>query len=146
MRSRGHSYKLDLLKKVPLFKDLKKDILFELAQITDEVQEGSGAILARQGGLGSELVFIIEGEARVERDGQVIGRLSSNDFFGEISVIDMKPRTASVIAETDVRLLVVHSRFFRELMERVPGLQYALIVALCRYLRVALREGKGEAV
>ena len=137
MRLLGRSYKRDLLKSVPLFKDLSKRNLDEVAKYADEVRKKQGTVLAQQGSRGLEFIFIIEGEARVERDGKVINRLSANDFFGEISLIDQRPRMATVIADSDVRLLVVHARSFRQLLDTVPGLAYKIMVGLCKYLREA---------
>ena len=137
MRPLGRSYKSDFLKSVPLFKDLSKRNLDEVAKYADEVRKKQGTVLAQQGSRGLEFIFIIEGEARVERDGKAINRLSANDFFGEISLIDQRPRMATVIADSDVRLLVVHARSFRQLLDTVPGLAYKIMVGLCKYLREA---------
>ena len=133
----GRSYKSDLLRSVPLFRDLSKRNLDAVAKYADEMRKKQETVLAQQGSNGLEFIFIIEGEARVERDGKVINRLSANDFFGEISLIDQRPRMATVIADTDVRLLVVHARSFRQLLEAVPGLSYKIMVGLCKYLREA---------
>jgi CRP/FNR family cyclic AMP-dependent transcriptional regulator len=133
----GRSYKSDLLRSVPLFRDLSKRNLDAVAKYADEVRKKKGSVLAQQGSRGQEFIFIIEGEARVERDGKVINRLSANDFFGEIALIDQRPRLATVVADTDVRLLVVHASSFKQLLEAVPGLAYKIMVGLCKYLREA---------
>ncbi len=72
--------------------------------------------------MGSEFILILEGEARVEKDREVINRLSVDDFFGEISLSDGRPRAATVIAETDMNLLVVGPRFSTRLLVITPGL------------------------
>ncbi len=59
------------------------------------------------------------------------------DFFGEISLIDREPRTATVIAETDMTLLIVHKTSFGQLLDTIPGLQKKMLVSLCKYLRRA---------
>ena len=133
----SRSEKHELLKKVPLFSDLSKNGLKEIAQIADEIQREAGAVLAQQGDIGQEFMFILEGEARVEKDGKTINRLGPNDFFGEISIVDLQPRTASVIADTPIKLLVIHSRYFKELIEKVPGFAGEVITALCNYIREA---------
>ncbi len=133
----NQSQKQELLGKVLLFSDLSRKGLEQITQIADEVQQDKGAVLAQQGDIGQEFVFIIEGEARVEKDGKTINKLAPHDFFGEISIIDMQPRTASVIAVTNVKLLVVHSRHFKELIEKVPGLALEIMTALCKYIREA---------
>jgi CRP-like cAMP-binding protein len=129
------SQKEDLLKKVPLFSSLSKRHLREIGKHADQVQVGTGKVLAEQGKTGWEFFFIVEGEARVKKDGKVIGHLSGGDFFGEISLIDGKPRIASVTAETDMTALVVHKTSFDYLLNRIPGLQKKILISLCDYLR-----------
>jgi len=126
--------KQDRLRQVPLFASLSKKHLDEIGKIFDEIDVKTGEVLAKQGAKGRELVFILEGEAKVERDGIVINRLSANNFFGEIALLDGKERLATVTAETDMRLLIMHSRFFDKLLEDSPDLQVEIIFALCRYL------------
>jgi CRP/FNR family transcriptional regulator/CRP/FNR family cyclic AMP-dependent transcriptional regulator len=94
-------------------------------------------VLVQQGKIGWEFIFIVEGKARVEKDGKVIRQLSGGDFFGEISLIDGEPRTATVIAETDMTILVVHKTSFDNLLETIPGLQKKILISLCKYLRRA---------
>jgi len=129
--------RIDWLKKVPLFSGLSGRDLDLIARQTDVVKADGGKRLARQGALGEEFLLIVDGSARVERDGTVIARLEAGDFFGEMSLIDGKPRSASVIAEIPVTLLVVDSRSFRSLLQAVPGLWRKISVTLCERLRKA---------
>ena len=126
-----------MLKKVPLFSDLSKRNLNEIAKITDELEVPAGKVLAREGETGLEFVLILQGKVKVEKDGKLINRLSANDFFGEIALIDKKPRLATVIAETDSKILVVESRSFERLLEQAPRLSNEIMVALCKYVRAA---------
>ena len=134
------STKNDLLKQVPLFSDLKHRSLIKIAKYADEVTAKSGQILTRQGKRGYDFYFIIDGKAKVERNGKIINHISANDFFGEISLIDHGIRTATVTAVTDVRLLVIRSQHFHVLLDEVPGLQQETILALCKYLRREMGE------
>jgi len=122
---------------VPLFSNLSKRHLNEVAKHADEVSVKAGEVLAQQGSLGLDFVFIVEGKAQVKQDGKVIRHLSEGDFFGEVSLIDGEPRTATVTAETDMTLLVVHRRSFHHLLDTVPGLQKKMLASLCKYLRRA---------
>lgn len=131
------SQKIDLLKKVSLFSNLSKRHLNEIGKHADQVSIKAGKVLAQQGRTGREFVFIVEGKAHVKKDGKVIRHLSSGDFFGEISLIDGEPQTATVIAETDMTILLVHSSSFDHLLNTVPGLQKKIMVSLCKYLRRA---------
>ncbi|MFO8100744.1 MAG: cyclic nucleotide-binding domain-containing protein [Dehalococcoidia bacterium] len=125
----------ELLRKVPLFSDLNKKSLKEIGEITEEVEREAGDVLAQEGKAGKAFVFIVEGKVRVEKEDKLVNRLSAYDFFGEISLIDGRPRTATVIAETDVKLLVIHSSYFDEILDKVPGLSRKIMMSLCKYLR-----------
>jgi CRP-like cAMP-binding protein len=131
------SDKADVLKKVPLFSGLNRRYLNLIAREADEVKVEAGTVLTKQGGLGLEFLLILEGGARVERDGKVIARLGAGDFFGEMSLIDGLPRSAAVIADSPSVLLVIQTRAFRSLLDTVPGLQKRLLVTLCERLRAA---------
>jgi CRP/FNR family cyclic AMP-dependent transcriptional regulator len=131
------SDKVDLLRKIPLFSGLSQRCLHAIAKCADEVELRKGAVLAKQGRQGLEAMIIVDGRARVERDGKVIAELGAGDVVGELAVIDGKPRTATVIAETPMALLVVHRRDFVSLLDAIPGLQRNLLVKLCERLRQA---------
>ena len=129
--------RIELLRNVPLFSGLSDRHLRAIARHTDEVTVKEGKVLARQGETGREFLVIVDGSARVERDGTTISRLGSGTFFGEMSLIDGQPRTASVVAETPVTLLVIPVRAFANLLDTVPGLQKKILVTLCQRLREA---------
>jgi len=137
MLLRHRSQKAELLKKVPMFSNLSNRHLNEIAKYADQLSVKAGKVLAEQGDLGWEFVFILEGKARVEKNGKVINRLNSGDFFGEISLIDRGPRTATVVTETDMTLLIVNSKSFDHLLDTVTGLQKKILISLCQYLRRA---------
>ena len=138
---RRRSQNIDILRKVPLFSKLNKKHLNQIAKHAVETSIRKGELLARQGTKGSDFTFIVEGKAWVEKDGKIVNNLSAGDFFGEISLIDGKPRAASVIAETDMVILVVDANSFDHLLDTVPGLQKNILVSLCSYLR---RAGNSE--
>jgi len=131
------SQKMDLLKKVPMFSNLSQRHLREIGKHADQVKVEAGRVLAQQEKHGWEFIFIVEGKARVKKNGKFVRQLSGGDFFGEISLIDGEPRTSSVIAETDMTLLIVHKPSFDHLLDTIPGLQRKILVSLCQYLRRA---------
>lgn len=131
------SEKVDLLRKMPLFSRLSQRQLNAVAKYADEVQIRKGAVLAKQGAQGLEAIIIVDGRARVETDGKAIAEVGPGDVVGEMSVIDGKPRSATVIAGTPMNLLVLHRRDFMSLLETVPGLQQKLLVTLCERVRQA---------
>ncbi|MCE5266253.1 MAG: cyclic nucleotide-binding domain-containing protein [Deltaproteobacteria bacterium] len=129
--------KTEFLKKVPMFSNLNNRQLIEIAKHAEQLFVKHGEVLVEQGRRGSEFYFIVEGKAQVKKDLKVIRKLANGDFFGEISLIDREPRTATVIADTDMTLLVVDTKSFAHLLDVVPGLQGKIIIALCRYIRLA---------
>jgi CRP/FNR family transcriptional regulator, cyclic AMP receptor protein len=137
MLLRRSSQKMDLLKKVPMFCNLSQRHLREIGKHADQVKVEAGRALAQQEKKGWEFIFIVDGKARVEKDGKIIRELSEGDFFGEISLIDGESRTATVTAETDMTLLVVHKTSFDHLLNTIPGLQRKILISLCSYIRRA---------
>ena len=126
--------KEDELRKVPLFSSLSKKNLAEVVRIADVVDVPAGKVLVKEDARNFEFLMILEGQARAEQCGRLLGRLSENDFFGEISLIAQRPSPATVTAETAVKLLVVGPRYFESLLERVPDLWKEIAIALCDYI------------
>jgi CRP/FNR family transcriptional regulator/CRP/FNR family cyclic AMP-dependent transcriptional regulator len=137
MLLRRSSQKVELLKKVPMFSNLSQRHLREIGKHADQVKVEAGTVLAQQEKKGWEFIFIVEGKARVEKNGKVINQLAAGDFFGEISLIDGEPRTATVVSNTDMTLMVVNKTSFDHLLDKVPGLQRKILIALCNYIRRA---------
>ncbi len=128
-----------LLKKVPVFSALSGRNLKQIGKLMDEVRVKAGQILVQQGKTGQDFYLIVDGQARVEKDGKKFKILGPGDFFGEISLIDRGPRTASVLSETDMTVLAVSHRAFMRLLDTVPALSKAMLGALCNYIRNAER-------
>jgi CRP-like cAMP-binding protein len=133
----GKDYKLELLRKVPLFQGLSKSELELVERLTDEIDVPSGKVLIKEGTSGHEFFIVIEGTLRVERNGQLIRTLGPGDFAGEIALIDGGQRTATVIADTPARLLVVGHREFFSLLGQYPDIQIQVLQALARRVRVS---------
>ena len=126
--------KEDELRRVPLFGTLGRKNLKEIARIADVVTRPAGEVLVREGALGFDFLIILEGQATAEQCGKLIGRLSQNDFFGEVSLIAHRPSPVAITAETAVRLLVVEPGYFEDLLEQAPDLWKEIAIALCDYI------------
>jgi CRP/FNR family transcriptional regulator, cyclic AMP receptor protein len=137
----GKDYKLDLLRRVPLFQGLSKSDLQLVERLTDEIDVPAGKVLIKEGASGHEFFIVVEGTLRVERDGQLIRKLGPGDFAGEIALIDGGLRTATVIADTPARLLVVGHREFFSLLGQYPDIQIQVLQALARRVRVSEPSG-----
>ncbi|HEX9681759.1 MAG TPA: cyclic nucleotide-binding domain-containing protein [Acidimicrobiales bacterium] len=135
--SRGTRKREDVLATVPLFSACAKKDLSTIARVADEVTAPAGKELVREGDTGHEFFLILDGKATVRRDGEDVATLGSGGFFGEMALLDRLPRSASVIADTDMRLLVIGRREFGGVIDEVPGLGHKLLQAMAHRLREA---------
>jgi len=126
--------KVELIKHTPLFANCSKRELEEIAHLADEIDLNQGKEMTRQGSPGREFFVLLEGEAEVTKDGEVINQLSGGDFFGEIALVSDSPRTATVTATSPVRALVITDRDFRHLMKDQPEIQNKVLSALAARL------------
>src|ERR671911_2907287 len=126
----GKDSKVELIRKVPLFSKLSKKELEDVAHIADELDLPKGKMMAREGDRGREFFVLLEGEADVTKGDRSINTMRKGDFFGEIALVTKMPRTASVTATSDVRVLVVTERDFAALLKRSPDVGRGVAEAL----------------
>jgi len=105
------------------------------ARLTTVIEVGPGAELTRQGEAGHEFVIILDGVASVLVHGERVATLGAGDHFGEMSLLDGGPRTASVIAETPMTIAVVAQSNFAALLDEVPSIARSVLVNLARRVR-----------
>jgi CRP/FNR family cyclic AMP-dependent transcriptional regulator len=107
----------DVLASVPLFSPLSSRQLRRLADLCEEQRYMEGAAVVRIHEPGDSFFVIVEGQAKVvSGSGRLLARLYPGDFFGEISLLDGGPRTASVLAETPLLLSVLSRKSFQKLL------------------------------
>ena len=128
--------KIRRLEEVPIFEDCTRRQLREVAAISKVVELPAGAIVTRTGDHGEEFFVLVDGSVTVEISPRKRGRLRPGDFFGEMSLLDGEPRSATVRAETDVRLLVIQRRNFQSLLREVPELSHRVLETLSRRIRL----------
>jgi CRP/FNR family transcriptional regulator, cyclic AMP receptor protein len=125
----------DQLANVPLFAALRKQELQEVLRAADQIDAEPGQELITEGRVGHEFFLILEGEAKVVKGGKEIQSLGQGDYFGELALLDQGPRSATVVATTPMKLLVVGQREFAGLLQNIPGLAAKLLPGLARRLR-----------
>ncbi len=130
---------LEHLGKIPLFAGCSKKQLSHLRSQLTETTVNAGKTLVKQGSTGYECFVIVEGHAEVLVDDQVISRLGPGDYFGELALLDRRPRSATVRATTDLLVMVLSQREFANLLDTVPGLSLKLLENLALRLREANR-------
>ncbi len=133
----GRSSKTVVLQKIPLFQSLSRKQLERIGRLADELDVPAGKRLATAGETGHELFVIVEGYASVRAGRGRTARLGPGKFFGEMSLIDGGPRSASVEAATDMRLLVLGRREFWALLIAAPSLAHIIMETLSRRVRDA---------
>lgn len=131
----GRDKQIEHLETVPIFEGCTRRQLLEVARISEVVEVPAGKTLARTGEPGNEFYLILEGTARVEVSARKTRRLGPGDFFGEMSLLDGEPRSATVVAESPMRLLMIHRRVFWTLLSEIPHLTYKVLVTLCQRVR-----------
>jgi CRP/FNR family transcriptional regulator, cyclic AMP receptor protein len=126
---------IDQLRCVDLFADLDTNALLRVAMMGEEVGFGVGEDVVREGESGGWLYVILEGEAVVTAGGVERARLYGGDYFGEISLLDDGPRSATVTAVAPVRAFSLASFNFRPLLEEHFEIAENVILRLCQRLR-----------
>jgi CRP-like cAMP-binding protein len=125
------------LAEVPLLEGCTRNQLKAVARIAEVREAAAGTVLTRKDQPGDEFFLIVDGRARVEVSARKRSALAPGAFFGEMSLLDGGPRSATVVAETAVRLLVIHRRDFARLMNEVPELNRSILAVLSRRVRQA---------
>lgn len=129
------------LGKVPLFSGLSQRELEAIVRAGKQVEHKPGHVIAREGDRGIGFFLILDGEARVSRGGKGLAKLKAGDFFGEISLLDRGPRTATVTATTPIRLLGVTAWVFRGILTEHPSIAMKLLEVVAARLRAVTKAG-----
>jgi CRP/FNR family cyclic AMP-dependent transcriptional regulator len=130
---------ITMLGGVPLFSGLSKKELTSVANASKEVNHREGATLAREGDAGLGFFLILDGVAEVKVGGHHVRDMSRGDFFGEISLLEGGPRTATVSAATQMRLLALPQWAFKRIVEQNPSIASKLLKVMAQRLRTSAR-------
>jgi CRP-like cAMP-binding protein len=137
--------KMERLATVPILEECTGRQLREVARITEVMEAAAGTVLTRVGEPGDEFFMIVDGSARVEVPGGGTRTLGPGDFFGEMSLLDGGPRSATVTADTAIRVLVIKRRHFTTLLKEAPALTHKILAILARRVRDLERSRSGAA-
>jgi CRP-like cAMP-binding protein len=129
----------EMLAQVPLFAGLSRRHLKQIAEHADEIGFRQGEVIVEEDQPGGSFYVILEGEVKVVRNARTISRMGPGEFFGEISLLDGGPRTASVIAETPVSAVRVFKRSFDKVVTQEPRVASQILAVVARRLREAER-------
>ena len=132
----------EFLATVPLFSGLEEIELQRFAELTREKFYPRGSVILFENDPGDSLFVVREGRVKVVLVGEdgrevILGVLGVSEHFGELSLIDDRPRSAHVIAMEDSSLLVLRREDFRKRVESSPSVAWSLLTELSRRLRRA---------
>ena len=133
---------VDFLATVPLFNGLDRIELERFAEVTREKSYPKGSVILFEDDPGDSLFVVRDGRVKVVLIGEdgrevILGVLGVGEYFGELSLIDDRPRSAHVIAMEDSNLLVLRREDFRKRVESSPSVAWSLLTELSRRLRRA---------
>jgi len=132
-----------MLAGVGLFSGATESGRAAIAEKAVEVDFPAGHRIARQGEIETGFFLIVAGAASVVRDGEVLAKLGPGEFFGELSLLDRRPRMASVVADEPTSCLALSSWDFEALLEAEPGVALAVLREVARRLRAVETDHHG---
>jgi CRP/FNR family transcriptional regulator, cyclic AMP receptor protein len=124
--------KVEALKRAPLFAELSKKELAQLARVTEDLEIPAGQVLCKEGDTGREFFVIVEGETDISSKGKRVAERGGGDFVGEIALLENTERTATVTAKTPLRVFVLTREDFRQLVRQNPNVERKVMQALAR--------------
>jgi len=124
------------LHKVSFFEGFSQDDLARVAELAEEVIAEKGAVLIDQGRVGLECFVILSGEAGVFVAGEHVATNGPGTMVGEMALIEHRPRNATVVAETPMRLIAFDNKAFKALLEEMPKAHDRVMELLAERLRM----------
>jgi CRP/FNR family transcriptional regulator, cyclic AMP receptor protein len=108
-----------------------------LHKALEEVTVTPGRVLCEQDSIGREFFLIVSGTASVRHNNRKVRTLGPGQYFGELALIDRRPRSATVVSDTDMDLLVLGQREFNSVLSTMPELSRKMLIAMAARLRDA---------
>jgi CRP/FNR family transcriptional regulator, cyclic AMP receptor protein len=130
-----HDHRTELLVGTPLLAGVDPEGIAMVAQRMVEVDFPKDHVIARQGEVGTGFFLVASGSVRVVRDGETLATIGPGDFFGELSVLDGRPRVAQVIANEPTTCLALATWDFEAVVKEQPAVALAVLRGLAGRLR-----------
>ena len=123
------------LQRVPLLSGFTEAELHRIAELSRIIEAPMGTVVTQIGEPGDSFFVIIDGTVAVRTPVGTGAQLHPGEFFGEMSLLDGEPRSATIVATTDLRLLVVDRSHFWRLLDETPDLIRRMLTILSRRVR-----------
>lgn len=128
--------RLLFVRQVPIFSELRDDFLIKLVSVMDELSFPEKHTILTEGQEGRALYIVVRGDVKVHlQDGQVLTELTAGSFFGEMSLFDAEPRSASVTALSVCDCLILTQHQLYEAIDETPGIAINIIRELSKRVR-----------
>ncbi len=131
-KSEKHS---EWLERVALFEGFSPEELQRVADLGEEIDLAPGSVIVDQGDPGLDCYVVVEGIASVYVAGDYIAAIRPGSMIGEMALVDHRPRSATVVADTQMRLLRLRSQAFRTLLDEMPKASERVMATLTARLR-----------
>jgi len=125
------------LSKIWLFSTCSSRELRTIRRALEEVTVPPQRVLCEQGSIGREFFLIVKGTAAVRRNNRKIATLGPGQYFGELALLDRRPRSATIVSETEMLLLVLGQRQFNGVLDAIPAMSRKLLAAMATRVREA---------
>ena len=131
----SHDVRIRHLQRVPLFSGFNENEVRRVAELARIAEAPAGTLITQIGEPGDSFFIIIDGSVEVRTPVGAGSQLQPGDFFGEMSLLDGEPRSATIVATTDLRLLIVDRSHFWRLLDEAPDLVRRILTILSRRVR-----------
>jgi len=138
--------KVKMLGRVPVFEYLAYQDLLKVLSVGDLVKVGPGQVLCKEGDPGGEMMLVLSGSANVVKNGKVIRVLGKGEVFGEMSMLDAAPRSASVVASVGTNLLAFPRDALFLLFREDPSLSVKFLWGVTMEMNRRLRMASNQLV
>jgi serine/threonine protein phosphatase PrpC len=139
-RSTEVNLRVQTLKFIPLFRYLSMRELLAVMEVLRVEQWGAGETVIREGESSDSLYVVMDGRLNVTKQGKELAVLSQGAHFGEMALLNKRPRSATVTTSSSSKLLVMDREAFSELVRREPGLGVKLLWTFSQVLSLRLEE------
>lgn len=140
----NHRERITLLKEIDLFSSFDTNELESFATALEEIQITAGTVLCSEGDPGQDMFILLDGTLQIFKDKRAITTIQPIDYIGEMSIIEKKPRSATVIASTPARLFRITSAQFQEYLASQPPSLVAMMQTLSQRIRNDTRQLASE--
>jgi len=124
-----------ILHETKIFSETPEELLVNIASILKEIDINEGDTIIKEGGMGSSMFIIVEGEVKVHDEESTIATLGPGEVFGELAALDPEPRMASVTALEETKLFKIEQEILYELMAEHINVAKGIMRVLCQRLR-----------